>query len=295
MLNMIGTVRNTVKLAEADMKWQQKKSSGKLKKNQEMTPEMRMLEKYKEQAAEMREQRQMAGIEAKIKSGEALTPEEIEYLKKKKPEAYRDYEEIQREKQAYEKELKSCKTKDDVEKLKLEKMGSFMAQAKSVSNNPNIPKGKKLALMEKILAKANGIQKVYLAFTKTAQYQQMPTEEELAEEEKEQNERQHPLEGAEEGSLPEIGEAEENALPELGEAEEGSLPELGETVEESSLPGLREAEGTVLPGLGGGEKSPAVSSYEEVRQEVTSFITQNRPIGYGMEYLPDTMKKEKHE
>ena len=81
--------------------------------------------------------------------------------------------------------MESCKTKEEVEKLKLSKMNSFLAEAKSVKNNPNIPEGKKKELMEKILRRTMGIQDEYMEFVRSGRYKELPTEEELAEEKRE--------------------------------------------------------------------------------------------------------------
>lgn len=52
-----------------------------------------------------------------------------------------------------------------------------MAEAKSIANNPNIPKQKKLKLMEKLLKKVMGVEKKQKEFYLTAYYQNLPTEE----------------------------------------------------------------------------------------------------------------------
>ena len=96
--------------------------------------------------------------------------------------------EIRYEREAYKRQMESCKTKEDVEKLKMNKMSSFLAEAKSVMNNPNIPKGKKLGLMEKILRRVMGIEKEYVKFVNSGRYKNLPTGEELAEEERKKTE-----------------------------------------------------------------------------------------------------------
>lgn len=143
----------------------------------DMDPLVRQLKQYREDAEKMRENNQMAAIDAKLKSGESLTPEEEEYLKQSNPDGYREYQEIRQERTAYKEQLKHCRTKEEVEKLKLNKMGNFLAEAKKVSSNPVIPKGAKKGLLEKILRKAAGIQKSHITFTKTAKYHSLPTEE----------------------------------------------------------------------------------------------------------------------
>lgn len=184
MLPIVGSIRNTVNLAVMDSKWQQKKKNGGVLK-EEMDPQARQIMQYKEDLAKMRESKQMASIDAKLNSGGLLTPEEITYLQNKCPEKYREYVELKNEREAYKRQMESCKTKEEVEKLKLSKMNSFLAEAKSVKNNPNIPEGKKKELMEKILRRTMGIQDEYMEFVRSGRYKELPTEEELAEEKRE--------------------------------------------------------------------------------------------------------------
>lgn len=182
-----GTIKSAVNLAVMDQKWQERKKNLGQKKKEELTPEQRQIKQYQEDLKQMRESSQMAALDAKLKSGAALTPEEIDYLQKKEPEKYREYMEIKAEKEAYKNALKACRTKDDVERLKFNKMGQFAAAAKKIANNPNIPKSQKLAMIEKILRKAMGVAEVHQKFVESEEYRKMPTEQELAEEKKEQN------------------------------------------------------------------------------------------------------------
>lgn len=177
LLPIAGTIRNTVKLAELDNKWQQKKKNVGREKQEELDPQIKQ---FKEDMERIRQNRQMSSIDTKLQSGGELTPEELEYLKKNNPELYRQALEIAQEKQAYERQLKACRTKDEAEKLKVNRMGNFMAQCKTVMNNPNIPKAKKKELMDKLSKELSGILEVDKAFTQSAEYTKLPDKEETA-------------------------------------------------------------------------------------------------------------------
>ncbi len=187
ILPIFGTIRNTVKMAELNNKWEQKKKNGGKEMKKEMDPQMKQILQYKEDLKRMRESNQMASIDAKLNSGGILTPEEITYLQQKCPEKYKEYMDLKNEREAYKRQMEACKTKEDVEKLKLTKMNGFLAEAKSVKNNPNIPDGKKKELMEKILRRTMGVQDEYMAFVRSGKYKELPTEEELSEEMKEKS------------------------------------------------------------------------------------------------------------
>lgn len=192
MFTMAGTIKRSVRMAALDQKWQQKKNSfGQDKKKlAEMTAEERQLQDFREQAEQMRKSQKHANIDAKLAAGEELTPEEIEYLRQNNPQALKDYEDTQRERESYKRALRNCRTKEEVERLKYTKMGQFMAEAKKISSNACIPKGKKVALLKRILQQVTAVEDEHKEFLKTSRYASLPTEEEAREAEKAEKEQQ---------------------------------------------------------------------------------------------------------
>lgn len=206
-----GTIKNSVKLAVMDSKWQQKKQSAGKSSQKDLTEEERQLQDLQEQAESIREGKKPAGIYAKLEAGGKLTAEEIEYLKKNDPEALKKYEEVLRERKSYKEQLKNCKSKEEVEKLKMTKMGNFMAQAKQITNDPYIPKNQKYKLMKELLMKANAVEEEHIAFTKSLKYAELPdTEKEAREKEK----------GTEETAEETAGEEKQQSSLEEGEGGE---------------------------------------------------------------------------
>ena len=201
MFTMAGTIKRSVRMAALDQKWQQKKNSfGQDKKKlTEMTAEERQLQDFREQAEQMRKSQKHANIDAKLAAGEELTPEEIEYLRQNNPQALKDYEDTQRERENYKRAFRNCRTKEEVERLKYTKMGQFMAEAKKISSNACIPKGKKVALLKRILQQATAVEDEHKEFLKTSRYASLPTEEEAREAEKaEKEQREAETTGADE-------------------------------------------------------------------------------------------------
>lgn len=162
---------------------QRKKEQGlpqrptKKERNQELTQEERLLQHYQEQISQMHESNFQQELQAKLDSGQELTPEEEQYLEKVNPDALKEHEKLKEEVAAYRKQLQNCRTKKDVEKLKLYKMGQFMSEVKTVSNDPHIPKAKKKAMLERILKRTYAIEKEHNDYTKTPEYQTKPDKE----------------------------------------------------------------------------------------------------------------------
>ncbi|MCI8663355.1 MAG: hypothetical protein HFG69_08920 [Hungatella sp.] len=179
---IIGSVSQYTRTMKMTMDWKQKKESGNYtKKSDEKTSE---LDHYRRQLEEIREnaKEDKSAIYMKLKNGKKLTAEELEYLRDHDPEAYKEAKEIEAEQKRYEEELKRCKTKEDVDALKMTYLSSKMAVAKEIANNPNIPKGAKMQLLLKENAKIKAAQEAELRFKSSSQYANLPTAEEKAEE-----------------------------------------------------------------------------------------------------------------
>ena len=182
-----GTIASTVQLQMLNNKWMQKKESGNVLSKQELnerstwTSEQFMIADFQDQLEHNRETQKRQKIDNKIMSGGSLSPEEISYLEKNDPVALKKYRETKEEKESYKEKLRQCKTNEQVDRAKLQKLGELESSLSSVVNDPTIPKSAKLAKAQEILAKTNNIEAAHLEFVKSADYQSMPTDDEKKE------------------------------------------------------------------------------------------------------------------
>lgn len=196
MMCSMNTCTQTMKL---QMKWQQRKSSGdyltkgysgtkESQKDQELQdPQSRLLESMKpDESASIRQQ-----ISTKMMAGKRLSSAEMEYLKENDPQTYQKARTIEMEREAYERRLKQCRTKEEVQRVKFSQAASSLATVKNVESNPSIPKGQKLALIMQELHKFNAMSDTDRAYMQSKDYQSLPTEAEKrkAEEELEKAEK----------------------------------------------------------------------------------------------------------
>ena len=178
-----GTIYNAGKMLEMTQKWEQKKSSGNIMKKEakELSPEEQQLKMYQEQLEKEREGNEYSAIYAKIQSGQELSPAEEDKLRAKDPKMYMEYKADRMEQEAYERRLKNCKTKEEAERLHVNRMNGKLSELKSIVNNPNIPKSEKLKEAQRILGDTTKTAQVYHTFTKSAEFKKLPTEEEIME------------------------------------------------------------------------------------------------------------------
>lgn len=74
-------------------------------------------------------QKKLQKIKNKLKAGARLTGEEKEFLRRYAPELYRKVTALEKERENYEERLKEAKTRDEAERIKMEKMANNIATA----------------------------------------------------------------------------------------------------------------------------------------------------------------------
>lgn len=175
-----GTIYQSGKMLEMTQKWEQKKASGNIlqKEVQVLTPEEQQFQMYKEQLEKQREGNEYSTIYAKLQSGKELSPAEEDKLRAKDPKLYMEYKADQMEQKAYEKRLKNCKTKEEAEKLHVNRLNGKLSELKSIMNNPNIPKSEKLKEAQRILGDTTKTVQIFHTFTESTEFKKLPTEEE---------------------------------------------------------------------------------------------------------------------
>ncbi|MDE6961470.1 MAG: hypothetical protein K2P27_11500, partial [Lachnospiraceae bacterium] len=70
-------------------------------------------------------QAKLGKIRAKLKAGARLTSAEKEFLKKHDPQLYMKVMALEQEQAAYEDRLKKCRTRDDAERIKTQKLAEM--------------------------------------------------------------------------------------------------------------------------------------------------------------------------
>ncbi len=182
----IGSVNSYIKTMDMQSKWQKKKNSGDFKADGTATMSEWCQKKQTdiEQAYDIYESskqnsdEKLSSIYIKIQQGSELTDDEAKYIKQKNPALYQKLKNDKLEKQAYEKSLKQCKTKEDVQRLKLQHINSSVAEIKSVQHNPNISDSNKLQIACAVERKISGINKITQKFIQSINYSKLPTDAE---------------------------------------------------------------------------------------------------------------------
>ena len=175
-----GTISNAVRQDFLSKKFEAKKKSGNILSKQEKnsnvnrTPEQSMIERFREEMKQNKENSKINGIANKVTNGEDLTPEEEQYLAEKNPGLLNSYRQAKLEQKAYEEKLKNCETKDEVQRLKTNTVNGYLSEMSAAKGTGN--KGAIVATAKKVLAKLKNIEKAEIEFIKSGAYSNLPTE-----------------------------------------------------------------------------------------------------------------------
>lgn len=122
----------------------------------------------------------LASIRAKLDAGGSLTEEERAYLRQHDPQAYQELLQEEQEQAAYERALRSCKTREEADRLQMNRIGQSLSRIQTVEHDPAIPLHAKLkvAMREKCLvdAAADSMRE----FVASGDYDRLPSEWEEA-------------------------------------------------------------------------------------------------------------------
>lgn len=268
-LMRIGTLGAYMKNMEKQAVWQQKQDTG------NYTARGKTLEEWLESAKDrvsitmteaMEKQKELDDPEIqtiyyKVQTGKKLSAKEMEYLQKNDPEVYAKALSIQQERKAYERDLKRCKTQEDVQRLKLSQVSQSLSQVNEISNNPVIPLEKKLqyAMLEN--AKVTAIAEETEKFVRSGEYDKLPTE---AEQNKALEEMREEKEMQPEETKPEDVQVKEEEIAMSTDTDKNEQDDGIESEEEKKW---KRAKAKAAYGIAGGVNEDA----EMLAEQVVSF------------------------
>ena len=172
----IGSLNNYINNLKLRTNWEMRKAHSDFSPNERFGEAYSMWENFMEQNSG--DNKKLADLYAKIQSGSELTNEEMEFLRKNNPDLYSKLRNQEIEDEAFKKKLENCKSKEDVQKAKLDKMNQALSKMKTVSNNPNISDDQKLAIFSEVNAEVLRCNKITDEFIQSGDYSRLPDKNE---------------------------------------------------------------------------------------------------------------------
>ncbi len=215
----IGNINAYTKNLKLQTVWDMKKRSGNVTAHQDTGSNWIM-----EDLERQRENDKLARITNKVLNGRKLTSEERDYLRSKSPQAYQQLLNSEQEQKAFENALRRCETKEDVQRLKTDRINAALSVVKSVENSPYVSSEQALGIAMAELAKVQAFERITLKFIKSGEYGELPTEAERAQANKDAHEAEEARRDPEADRPGEERPAESAAEP-VERPEDGDRPE----------------------------------------------------------------------
>jgi hypothetical protein len=191
-------------------------------------------------------------IQQKVYSGKPLTYNEKSYLRQKDPVTYGKVQAMEQEQRRYERALRRCQTKEEVQRLKMAQMSDSLAELKASEDDPG--------MVSLISAKVSALERITQRFIRRSSYQALPTDAEKAEAERELREAAAAREARPEQTVEEPTEMRAEEPEGVSKADEPAEDIGDETAQE--LPEARKVRRS---------RSAAHAQWAAVGQETTAY------------------------
>lgn len=176
----IGLITGYAKTMKRKYDWNKKKKDNDFQSQSKKTELERKNDIFKADYKRMQENsnndKTLQSIHSKINAGANLTYSEMRYLQQKDPALYQKLKSQEMELKNYERDLKRCKTKEEVERLQMTKLSEALIRIKANKGSAQ-EEMKKLQEFKKIDAK----------FAKSGGFAELPTENEVNQAQKQES------------------------------------------------------------------------------------------------------------
>lgn len=179
-ISLMGSVNSYLKNMDLQQQWQQKKQSG------SFAPEKKSIDEWvdsqKKKLSENDENKKkdkiLDSIKAKASSGKTLTPKELSYLQAKDPVAYAKAQSVATERAIYQRQLMTCRSKEDLHRFKMIHAASALSEFNSIKNDPSLSPEEKAEAVAHVRNKMSAVEKETADFVRSGDYAALPNEQE---------------------------------------------------------------------------------------------------------------------
>lgn len=177
----IGSVNNYLKNMGMQQNWNRKQQTGNFQPDGAKTVSQwveKQKQSIKEAKKEPKEDKLLNDIKNKLSSGSRLLDSELKYLQKNDFETYKQAKAAETERNIYERELRMCRTKEDVQKYKMAHTARALENVKSAMNSSGGSKEDKLGAVMGEQKKMSAINAAEKDFVKSGEYSKLPSQAE---------------------------------------------------------------------------------------------------------------------
>lgn len=183
---LMSNITSSLKMTDMKNKWKQKQKSGDYKADG--TSGLKdWLEKKKRESEQIlknsgfkseddKDNDKYNSLITKYRAGGKLSDSEMEYIRKKSPLVYKQIKSNEEEVKRYEESLKKCRSKQEVQRLKMSHIGASLSGVNAVKNSPYVTASDKAAFASNEQRKLNDIDRITVKFVRSEKYKKLRDE-----------------------------------------------------------------------------------------------------------------------
>ena len=175
----ISSVNSYVKSIDLQQQWQQKKETGSFSPEKKSVDEW--VDSQKKAIAgdpDREKDKTLETIKTKASSGRNLTSAEMRYLQTKDPVAYAKAQAVATERAIYQRQLLTCRTKEDLHRFKMAHVASALSEFRSITHDHSMSLEEKAEAVAHVRNKMSAVNKETFDFVRSGDYASLPSEAE---------------------------------------------------------------------------------------------------------------------
>ncbi|SFQ46789.1 hypothetical protein SAMN02910358_02291 [Lachnospiraceae bacterium XBB1006] len=159
--------------------WNQRNENAMLTQKEATSPADEELQTYKEGIRRQREGNIYNSVYHKMMGGQRLSLSEEDTLRQRDLKVYMEYKADVEEEKAYEERLRQCKSKEEAQKMHMNKVHSNLNALRKIINDPCISKEKKVKEVQRIQGATSVSIRSFHEFADGDVYGKLPEEQEI--------------------------------------------------------------------------------------------------------------------
>ena len=178
-ISLMGSVNSYVKSIDLQQQCQQKKKTGSFLPDKKSVDEWVDSQKQKLSGNQDDEKNTvLTSIKTKVSSGRRLTPAEMRYLQANDPAAYAKAQSVATERAIYQRQLMTCRTKEDLHRFKMAHVASALSEFRSVTHDSGMTLEEKAEAVAHVRNKMSAVADETSKFVRSGDYAALPNEQE---------------------------------------------------------------------------------------------------------------------
>lgn len=173
-LNVVGNMHTHLKHLKMQDDWNKRQLSGEDASSEAAHVDTWQQNVSGQESPEKQDGQKLETIQRKRDLGGKLTQEEKAHLRRNAPEEYAELVQEERAEKAFAQALRSCRSREEVERLRMSRLQCARETIQDVENDPDIPAEKKLRIAVSQQRQLRAAEEAVREFSEEESYRKLP-------------------------------------------------------------------------------------------------------------------------